>query len=100
MVLSIHSRSPLASVALWTTRFQTRQELIPPPLLPSPASSNDQTPPPPFLGTPSFLFFFSLPCVFAQVLGDKAAEADKLFKGEPETALIASILWAFEVFRP
>lgn len=32
-----------------------------------------------------------------QVLGDKAAEADKLFKGEPETALIASILWAFEV---
>ncbi|CAN0308740.1 unnamed protein product, partial [Hapterophycus canaliculatus] len=24
-------------------------------------------------------------------------EADKLFKGEPETALIASILWAFEV---
>ncbi|CAM9971674.1 unnamed protein product [Pylaiella littoralis] len=32
-----------------------------------------------------------------EVLGDKAAEADKLFKGEPETALIASILWAFEV---
>ena len=34
-----------------------------------------------------------------QVLGDKAAEAEKLFAGEPETALIASILWAFEVRR-
>lgn len=32
-----------------------------------------------------------------QVLGDNAAEADKLFAGEPETALIAAILWAFEV---
>ncbi|CAM9208802.1 unnamed protein product [Ascophyllum nodosum] len=32
-----------------------------------------------------------------EVLGDKAAEANKLFKGEPETSLIASILWAFEV---
>lgn len=44
---------------------------------------------------------FLLCCVVSlsssQVLGDKAAEADKLFKGEPETALIASILWAFEV---
>lgn len=33
----------------------------------------------------------------AQVLGSNAAEAEKLFAGEPETALIASILWAFEV---
>lgn len=32
-----------------------------------------------------------------EVLGDNAAEADKLFKGEPETSLIAAILWAFEV---
>lgn len=34
-----------------------------------------------------------------QVLGSHAAEADELFAGEPETALIASILWAFEVRR-
>eukprot|EP00904_Undaria_pinnatifida_P007253 jgi/Undpi1/3658/HiC_scaffold_16.g07028.m1 len=32
-----------------------------------------------------------------EVLGPEAAEADKLFKGEPETALIAAILWAFEI---
>ncbi len=32
-----------------------------------------------------------------QVLGPNAAEAEKLFAGEPETSLIASILWAFEV---
>ncbi|CAN0100971.1 unnamed protein product [Scytosiphon promiscuus] len=32
-----------------------------------------------------------------EVLGDNAAEAEKLFAGEPETALIAAILWAFEV---
>lgn len=32
-----------------------------------------------------------------QVLGENAAEAEKLFHGEPETALIAAILWAFEV---
>ncbi|CAM9488990.1 unnamed protein product, partial [Ectocarpus sp. 13 AM-2016] len=32
-----------------------------------------------------------------EVLGDKAADAEKLFAGEPETALIAAILWAFEV---
>eukprot|EP00904_Undaria_pinnatifida_P007215 jgi/Undpi1/3623/HiC_scaffold_16.g06993.m1 len=32
-----------------------------------------------------------------EVLGSNAAEAEKLFAGEPETALIASILWAFEV---
>ncbi|CAM9627587.1 unnamed protein product, partial [Sphacelaria rigidula] len=32
-----------------------------------------------------------------EVLGPNAAEADKLFEGEPETSLIASILWAFEV---
>eukprot|EP00903_Cladosiphon_okamuranus_P006607 g6454.t1 len=32
-----------------------------------------------------------------EVLGDNAAEAEKLFTGEPETALIAAILWAFEV---
>ncbi|CAM9665996.1 unnamed protein product [Ascophyllum nodosum] len=32
-----------------------------------------------------------------EVLGENAAEAEKLFAGEPETALIASILWAFEV---
>lgn len=31
------------------------------------------------------------------MLGDNAAEAETLFKGEPETALIAAILWAFEV---
>ena len=35
-----------------------------------------------------------------QVLGDNAAEAETLFKGEPETALIAAILWAFEVCYP
>ena len=34
---------------------------------------------------------------YFQVLGENAAEAEKLFAGEPETALIASILWAFEV---
>ncbi|CAM9166452.1 unnamed protein product [Ascophyllum nodosum] len=32
-----------------------------------------------------------------EVLGDNAAEAEKLFAGEPETSLIAAILWAFEV---
>eukprot|EP00752_Nemacystus_decipiens_P009298 g8309.t1 len=32
-----------------------------------------------------------------EVLGSKAADAERLFAGEPETALIASILWAFEV---
>ncbi|CAB1114761.1 unnamed protein product [Ectocarpus sp. CCAP 1310/34] len=32
-----------------------------------------------------------------EVLGSNAAEAEKLFAGEPETSLIASILWAFEV---
>ncbi|CAN0342915.1 unnamed protein product, partial [Ectocarpus sp. 12 AP-2014] len=32
-----------------------------------------------------------------EVLGASAAEAEKLFEGEPETALIAAILWAFEV---
>lgn len=32
-----------------------------------------------------------------QVLGDNAAEAETLFKGEPESALVAAILWAFEV---
>ncbi|CAM9178970.1 unnamed protein product, partial [Hapterophycus canaliculatus] len=32
-----------------------------------------------------------------EVLGGNAAEAEKLFAGEPETALIAAILWAFEV---
>ncbi|CAN0287711.1 unnamed protein product, partial [Ectocarpus sp. 8 AP-2014] len=32
-----------------------------------------------------------------EVLGDNAAQAEKLFEGEPETALIAGILWAFEV---
>ncbi|CAM9355556.1 unnamed protein product [Discosporangium mesarthrocarpum] len=32
-----------------------------------------------------------------EVLGAQAADAEKLFKGEPETALIAAILWAFEV---
>lgn len=37
--------------------------------------------------------------LYGQVLGDNAAEAEKLFAGEPETALIASILWAFEVRR-
>lgn len=63
---------------------------------PPPRVWNDQTPPPFVLGTPFFVLFSHV--VFAQVLGDKAAEADKLFKGEPETALIASILWAFEVF--
>lgn len=34
-----------------------------------------------------------------QVLGANAAEAEKLFAGEPETALIAAILWAFEVIK-
>eukprot|EP00903_Cladosiphon_okamuranus_P011132 g10508.t1 len=32
-----------------------------------------------------------------EVLGENAAEAETLFAGEPETALIAAILWAFEV---
>ncbi|CAN0252584.1 unnamed protein product, partial [Ectocarpus fasciculatus] len=32
-----------------------------------------------------------------EVLGENAAQAEKLFEGEPETALIAGILWAFEV---
>eukprot|EP00752_Nemacystus_decipiens_P009380 g8383.t1 len=32
-----------------------------------------------------------------EVLGPNAADAEKLFAGEPETSLIASILWAFEV---
>ena len=32
-----------------------------------------------------------------EVLGDNAADAEVLFEGEPETALIAAILWAFEV---
>ncbi|CAM9932796.1 unnamed protein product [Scytosiphon promiscuus] len=32
-----------------------------------------------------------------EVLGANAEEAEKLFEGEPETALIAAILWAFEV---
>ncbi|CAM9169756.1 unnamed protein product [Laminaria digitata] len=32
-----------------------------------------------------------------EVLGDNAAEAETLFKGEPESALVAAILWAFEV---
>lgn len=32
-----------------------------------------------------------------EVLGSAAADAEKLFYAEPETALIASILWAFEV---
>lgn len=32
-----------------------------------------------------------------EVLGDNAAAAEKLFYGEPETAFIAAILWAFEV---
>jgi myosin heavy subunit len=31
------------------------------------------------------------------VLKSHAAEADRLFAGEPETALISAILWAFEV---
>lgn len=31
------------------------------------------------------------------MLGENAADAEKLFAGEPETALIAAILWAFEV---
>eukprot|EP00953_Heterococcus_sp_UTEX-ZZ885_P008569 5132-Heterococcus_DN1.PRE.2 len=31
------------------------------------------------------------------VLKSQAAEADRLFAGEPETALISAILWAFEV---
>eukprot|EP00752_Nemacystus_decipiens_P008749 g7810.t1 len=31
------------------------------------------------------------------VLGDNTVEAEKLFAGEPETALVAAILWAFEV---
>lgn len=35
-----------------------------------------------------------------EVLGDNAVEAEKLFDGEPETALIAAILWAFEVRKP
>ena len=35
-----------------------------------------------------------------QVLGDNAAEAETLFKGEPESALVAAILWAFEVCHP
>lgn len=43
-------------------------------------------------------FSYLAECV-RQVLGDNAAEADKLFAGEPETALIAAILWAFEVGR-
>ena len=50
-----------------------------------------------------FIVFFWLSCAgvplsaAVQVLGSNAAEAEKLFAGEPETALIASILWAFEV---
>lgn len=32
-----------------------------------------------------------------QVLGSSAADAEKLFEAEPETSLIAAILWAFEV---
>ncbi|CAN0294107.1 unnamed protein product, partial [Hapterophycus canaliculatus] len=32
-----------------------------------------------------------------EVLGANAEEAEKMFAGEPETALIAAILWAFEV---
>eukprot|EP00903_Cladosiphon_okamuranus_P006316 g6191.t2 len=32
-----------------------------------------------------------------EVLGTHAAEAEKLFAGEPETALVAAILWAFEI---
>lgn len=34
-----------------------------------------------------------------EVLGESAPEAEKLFHGEPETALIAAILWAFEVTK-
>lgn len=41
----------------------------------------------------------SIADVFRQVLGDSSADAEKLFKGEPETALIAAILWAFEASR-
>lgn len=51
----------------------------------------------------SHLIYFdtrkSVPCPLygAQVLGSNTAAAEELFAGEPETALIASILWAFEV---
>jgi myosin heavy subunit len=31
------------------------------------------------------------------VMGRHAGEAEALFAGEPETALIAAVLWAFEV---
>lgn len=44
-----------------------------------------------------FLFFDTYLTVTLQVLGNNIAEAEKLFAGEPEMALIASILWAFEV---
>lgn len=35
--------------------------------------------------------------VTSQVLRDNVAKAEETFEGEPETALIAAILWAFEV---
>lgn len=51
----------------------------------------------PLVLRPPLVFHFCFLLQLGQVLGSNAAEAEKLFAGEPETALIASILWAFEV---
>lgn len=45
----------------------------------------------------AFIYVGNLGDGCLQVLGDNTAEAEKLFAGEPETSLIAAILWAFEV---
>lgn len=66
----------LESETMTTSAFRGYVHLLPAPYTDAAVPS---TPPPP------------------QVLGESAAEAEKLFEGEPETALIAAILWAFEV---